>query len=87
MLLQEKVASRVNIREPLMFTKRFVIIDNVELELLNEEVLFSKGDYKRVRRWVKGKHPNIGVIINGFTGWETVVEQDLIISSHRFHVI
>jgi hypothetical protein len=87
MLLQEKVTSRVNIREPLMFTKRYVIIGNIELELLDEEVLFIKGAYKRVRRWVKGKHPKIGVIIKGFTGFETVIEQDVIVPVRNFYVI
>jgi len=87
MLLQEKTPSRVNIREPLMFTKRYVIIGNIELEILNEEVLFTKGAYKKVRRWVKGKHPSMGIIIKGFTGFETVIEQDVIVPTCKFYVI
>lgn len=46
-------------------------------ELLDEELIFSRGCYRRVRRWYKGSHPELnGTIIVGYTGLETVVVSD-----------
>ena len=70
MLLQNLVSRIVN---------KDVIIGNIEVEVLDEKILFIKGSYKRVRRWIRGIHPNIGVIIKGLTGWETLIEQDVFI--------
>lgn len=70
----------VNIRD--LFTRRFVN-QNSELKLLDEKVIFRSGSYKRVRRWFEGMH-SFGVIIKGFTGWETVIEQDVIIPTGTF---
>lgn len=60
---------------------------NTELEILDEEAIYQNGCYKRIRRWFKGAHPCLGVIIKGFTGLETVVEQDVIVPMGRFQVI
>ena len=63
-----------------------MVIGNIELELLDEQVIYRNGCYKRVKRWYRGAHP-IGVVIQGFTGLETVVEQDVIVPMGKFHVI
>jgi len=47
-------------------------------EIVGEQILYSNGPFRRVRRWVKGKYPNLGRIIYGFTGWETEIEMDVI---------
>jgi hypothetical protein len=88
MLLQEKpIFTIVNIKNLFTISRRFVVIGNSELELLDEKILYKKGCYKRVRRWFRGAHPTIGTIIKGFTGLETVVEQDVIIPIIKFKVI
>jgi hypothetical protein len=45
-------------------------------ELLDEKVIAVNGPHQRVRRWWRGIHPEKGVIIWGWTGWETVEEID-----------
>lgn len=47
-------------------------------DLLDEKVISQQGRYKRIRRWWRGIHPDRGVIIQGYTGWETVEEKDSI---------
>jgi hypothetical protein len=87
MLLQEKpVMTIVNITD--LFTiRRRVIIGNSQLELLDEKVISRNGPIKRVRRWYRGAHPGFGTIIKGFTGLETVVEQDVIVALHKVQVV
>jgi hypothetical protein len=48
------------------------------LEILGEEIVHKSGCYSRVRRWVRGVHPELGVIVRGYTGWETMQELDVI---------
>jgi hypothetical protein len=55
------------------------------MEVLGEIVLFRKNGFKRVRRYLRGIHPTRGVIVKGFTGWETVEEHDVVIL-HNFQV-
>ena len=49
-----------------------------ELEMVGEQILYSSGSFSHVRRWVKGKHPHLGKILYGLTGWETEIEMDVI---------
>ena len=49
-------------------------------ELLNEQVIFERGHFQRVRRWWRGIHPDKGVVIRGLSGWETVEETDRILA-------
>ena len=58
----------------------------MDIEVLSERVIFQKGSYKRVERWLRGIHPERGKIIRGLTGWETVEEAD-VICNHKFRVI
>lgn len=46
---------------------------------IHEEVISKSGSYRRVKRWYKGIYPDKGTILRGFTGWETLVEIDVII--------
>lgn len=86
MLLLEKPIFTINRNSLFTIVRRFVVIGNTELELLDEQIIHQYGCYKRVKRWFRGAHP-IGVIIKGFTGWETVVEQDVIVPMGKFQVI
>lgn len=56
-------------------------------DILDEQVIFQHGSLARVRRWLRGVHPGVGTIIQGFTGWETVVEADVIKPKKMFFVL
>lgn len=58
-----------------------------DIEILSEEVLHQQGSYRRVRRWLKGKHPELGTLVQGWTGWETMQEIDVIKPMAVFTVI
>jgi len=45
-------------------------------ELLDEKAIAQRGKFRRVRRWLRRMHPDKGVIIKGWTGWETVQETE-----------
>lgn len=57
-----------------------------QTDILDEQVISQQGRYKRIKRWWRGIHPDKGVIIQGYTGWETVEEKDLIVPVQTFHV-
>ena len=52
--------------------------------VLGEEVLFQQGCYRRVRRYVAGWHPLLGVLHDGWTGHETIIELDVIAPVRRY---
>jgi hypothetical protein len=85
MLLEKSKFTIVNRNSLFTIVRRFVVIGDTELELLDEQIVYQRGCYKRVKRWFKGSHP-IGVVIKGFTGLETVVEQDVIVPMGTFQV-
>ncbi len=87
MLAQEKPIIIVNTRNLFVITRRIVVIGTNELEILDEQVLYSKGCFKMVRRWFKGRHPGLGIIIEGLTGWETVVDQEVIVPMVKIHIV
>ncbi len=58
----------------------------VDPEILHQMVLFQRGCFQRIRRWLRGTHPDKGTIIHGWTGWETVQEKDRILPLHSFSV-
>jgi hypothetical protein len=86
-LLEKPIFTIVNRIDLFTIARRFVVIGNTELELLDEKIIYTNGCFKRVKRWFRGSHPNIGVIIKGFTGLETVVEQSVIMPMGSFYVI
>ena len=57
-----------------------------EIEILDEHVLSQKGCYKRVKRWLQGKYPELGTLHLGYSGWETIQEIDVITATHVFTV-
>ncbi len=59
----------------------------MEIEVLGEQVIHESGCYRRVRRWLRGIHPERGVIVRGLTGFETLVEVDVIRAMHTFTVL
>lgn len=58
-----------------------------DIEILDEHVLYQNGCFKRVRRWLRGKHPTLGVLHQGYTGWETIQEVDVISAMQVFTVV
>lgn len=58
----------------------------MEPEILDEVVIERSGPYHRIKRWLKGTHPHLGVLTFGFTGWETVMEVDVIRPVNKFTV-
>jgi hypothetical protein len=71
------------VEKPGLDVVNIFVADNAELEILDEKIIFRNGAYKRVKRWYRGKHPGLGTIIKGLSGWETVVEQDVIIPMQK----
>lgn len=57
------------------------------VEILDEQVVSQNGPFVRIKRWLRGIHPELGVITWGLTGWETLVEKDVIRPTHTFTVI
>jgi hypothetical protein len=47
-------------------------------EVLDQQVLYRQGSYKRVRQVIRGWHPNLGIMTDGWQGKETIVIKDLI---------
>jgi hypothetical protein len=45
---------------------------------LAEEVLYEKGSYRLVRQYLAGWYPLLGVLHEGWSGKETIVERDII---------
>ena len=62
-------------------------LTDVELEMVGEQILYESGSFSHVRRWVKGKHPHLGKILYGHTGWETEIEMDVIKPLRLFSVV
>ena len=46
-------------------------------EVLDTRTIKDYGSFKRIRQWVRGKQTG-GRIIEGYTGWETVVDRDVV---------
>lgn len=58
-----------------------------DIEVLHEEILYESGPYRRTRRYLKGKHPELGVLHQGWTGWETIQEIDVFQPKHIYYVV
>ncbi len=58
----------------------------MEIEILGEQIISQSGCYRRVRRWLKGVHPELGKIVQGYTGWETMQEIDVIKAMGTFYI-
>ena len=56
-------------------------------EILGEEVLHKQGSFSRVRRYLRGWHPKLGVLSEGLQGRETIVEEDIIKPIGVFRVL
>ncbi len=53
--------------------------NGAELIILGEIVLKQHGSYRKVRRYIKGKHPHLGRLTIGWSGdWETIWEVESI---------
>ena len=47
-------------------------------EKIGEKVIYQQGTYRKVQRWYKGWHPDIGVLTHGHSGEETVTVEDIV---------
>lgn len=56
-------------------------------DIVCEIIISQQGCYKRVKRWIRGYHPEKGIITFGFTGPETIVETDVITPIYYFMVV
>jgi hypothetical protein len=57
-----------------------------EPEIVGETILHQNGCFQKIRRWLKGIHPERGIIIRGMTGWETV-QEIVVIRAITFEVV
>lgn len=56
------------------------------IEMLDEWIVHQSGAFCSIKRWLKGAHPQYGTIVWGLTGWETLVELDVIRPHHIVQV-
>jgi hypothetical protein len=61
-------------------------VDSNGLEILDEQIVHQNNSFVKVKRWIKGRHPEMGKITWGYTGFETIVEKDVIKPSGFFEV-
>lgn len=62
-------------------------IQNGKYEVLSIVTVRISGKIKTVKKWIRGVHPELnGVIVKGYTGWETIMQQDVIIPSWKYFV-
>jgi hypothetical protein len=48
------------------------------LPIVGEEILHEHGCFRRIRQYIAGWHPDLGVLHFGWSGQETIVERDVI---------
>lgn len=58
-----------------------------KVEILDEEVVYKNNNFYSIKRWIKGVHPELGTIVRGYTGWETLIEIDVIRPTMKYQVI
>lgn len=56
------------------------------MEIVGKQIIYQNNSFLRIKRWIKGKHPQLGVITLGLTGWETIQEIDIIKPKESFLV-
>lgn len=56
------------------------------MEVLDEQIVYQNGPFLRVKRWLRGSYPELGIIHCGLTGIETIVEKDVIRPIHTFSI-
>ena len=54
------------------------------LEIVSEEIIRQQGSYYFIRRYIKGWHPEYGLLHFGYSGKETVQEITVLKSSCNF---
>jgi hypothetical protein len=56
-------------------------------DILDEQVLYQNGSFRRIRRWLMGWYPERGILIIGYTGKETIEEISKVIPIGLFVVV
>ena len=56
------------------------------MEIIGREVLYENRSFRRVRDYVSGHHPELGILHNGWSGDETIIERDVITPIVQFDV-
>lgn len=57
------------------------------IEILDEEIIYENKSFRKLKRWIKGIHPELGIIVRGYTGFETLIEKEVIIPMKKYEVI
>ena len=64
-----------------------VVVNGKEIIVLGEVILSQQGCFTNVKRYVQGKHPELGVLHFGLSGdWETIWETSIIKAINCFSV-
>lgn len=58
-----------------------------KIEIVGEQVISDCGGFRRIKRWIKGWHPQLGQLTWGLTGQETIIEKDCFFPTHTFTVV
>jgi len=61
--------------------------DNMEPVLVGEEIVSVRGSLLTARRYYAGWWPHLGLLHNGWSGQETVVEGTFLRPLHTFQVL
>lgn len=58
-----------------------------DIEILDEHIIYQQGCFCKVKRWLRGVHPHLGLIVHGLTGLETLQETSVIKITQTFLVV
>jgi len=56
------------------------------MQVLNRETISTHGQFVLIREYVAGRHPELGKIHFGYTGWETVIEREALVPTSLLFV-
>ena len=57
-----------------------------EIIILGSQIIYEGQGIRRIKRWIKNAHPNLGIITKGYSGWETLVEIQIVKDLKHFVV-
>jgi hypothetical protein len=58
----------------------------LKTEILDEQVISGNGSFSRVKRWIKGWHPEVGTLSFGLQGEETIEDKSFVKPIGTFEV-
>jgi hypothetical protein len=54
------------------------------MQVLSREIVSTHGQFALIREYVAGRHPELGKVHFGYTGWETVIERQVLVPTGFF---